>query len=106
MLCAEGSSRPVERTTPNCMETERLILRQWRDEDRDAFAAPVVMAFFPRVLSREESDDTVDRLRGGIADRGYGFWAVKLRERGFLIGFAGLHEVRGDYHLTRAHEVG
>ncbi|MDQ3897146.1 MAG: GNAT family N-acetyltransferase [Actinomycetota bacterium] len=92
------------------METERLVLRQWRDEDRGPFAAlnadPEVMAFFPRPLSAEESNATLDRLRAGIADRSYGFWAVELRDRGCLIGFAGLHEVRGDYHFTPAHEVG
>ncbi len=92
------------------METERLVLRQWRDEDRGSFAAlnadPEVMAFFPRLLSSEESDAALDRPRAGIADRRYGFWAVELRDRACLIGFAGLHEVRGDYHFTPAHEVG
>ncbi len=92
------------------METERLVLRQWRDEDREPFAAlsadPEVMGFFPRPLSREESDATLERLRAGISDRGYGFWALELRDRGSLIGFAGVHEVRGDYHFTPAHEVG
>ena len=92
------------------METERLLLRQWRDEDRGPFAAlnadPDVMAFFPRLLSPEESDATLDRLRAGIADRGSGFWAVELRDRGPLVGFAGLHEVRDDYHFTPAHEIG
>ncbi|MDQ3980510.1 MAG: GNAT family N-acetyltransferase, partial [Actinomycetota bacterium] len=92
------------------METERLVLRQWRDEDRARFAAmnadPEVMAFFPRLHSSEESDALLDRLRAGITDRGYGFWAVELRDSGCLIGFAGLSEVRGDYHFTPAHEVG
>ena len=42
------------------MATERLILRQWRDSDREAFARmnadPRVMEFMPSVLSKEESD--------------------------------------------------
>ncbi len=93
------------------VETERLLLRPWRAaDDLPPFAAlnadPAVMAFFPRLLSAEESNATLDRLRAGIADRSYGFWAVELRDRECLIGFAGLHEVRGDYHFTPGHEVG
>lgn len=92
------------------MKTERLLLRQWRDEDRGPFAAlnadPEVMAFFPRLLRPEQSETTLGRLRAGIADRGYGFWAVELRACGRLIGLAGLREVRDDYHFTPAHEVG
>ncbi|MCG7978991.1 MAG: GNAT family N-acetyltransferase, partial [Candidatus Thiodiazotropha endolucinida] len=42
------------------LETDRLILRQWRDEDYMPFARinadPRVMEFFPQPLSRIESD--------------------------------------------------
>jgi RimJ/RimL family protein N-acetyltransferase len=64
--------------------TERLILRQWRDEDREPFAAlnpdSVVMEFFARPLTRAESDASLDRLRTGIQRDGYGFWAVEVKD--------------------------
>ena len=48
------------------LRTERLLLRGWRAEDREPFAAlnadPVVMEHFPAPLSRVESDAFVDRI--------------------------------------------
>ena len=42
------------------IETPRLILRQWRDTDYLPFAEmsanPEVMRYFPKVLTRAESD--------------------------------------------------
>jgi hypothetical protein len=47
--------------------TERLLLRRWRQTDREPFANlnadPVVMEYFPGVLSQEESDAMVTGLR-------------------------------------------
>jgi len=46
--------------------TERLILRRWRDEDRAPFAEmnadPDVMRYFPRLLTRQESDRMIDAI--------------------------------------------
>jgi RimJ/RimL family protein N-acetyltransferase len=46
--------------TPIEFETQRLRLRQWRAADREPFAAlnasPLVMAYFPAPLNRDESD--------------------------------------------------
>lgn len=75
--------------------TERLLLRQWRAEDKAPFAElnadPVVMAFFPDTLSREESDALADRCQSLIAKQGWGPWAVELSASGAFIGFVGLH---------------
>lgn len=74
------------------IETERLVLRQWRDEDRAPFAAlnadPDVMEFFPATLDRAQSDAMVDRMSAGIEQRGWGLWAVD--RDGELLGFTGL----------------
>jgi RimJ/RimL family protein N-acetyltransferase len=90
------------------LRTDRLLLRQWRDEDLAPFAAlnadPEVMLHFPRPLSRAESDTLVDRQRTLIAERGWGLWAVDAPE-GF-IGFVGLSEPRFEAHFTPAVEVG
>jgi RimJ/RimL family protein N-acetyltransferase len=51
------------------IETERLSLRPWSDEDRDAFALinadSRVMEHFPALMSREESDALIDRIDAG-----------------------------------------
>ena len=54
--------------------TERLVLRQWRDEDLEPFARlnadPEVMRYFPAPLDREQSDAMVTRMRERIGKRG------------------------------------
>ena len=74
--------------------TRRLLLRQWRDADREHFAAmnadPEVMRYFPGVLDSAASDALLDRLRSAIEERGWGLWAVERRDTGDLVGFAGL----------------
>lgn len=58
------------------LETPRLYLRQWQSADYEPFAAlnadPAVMAFFPAVLSRRESDVMADRIRSFISGNGWG----------------------------------
>lgn len=77
------------------LHTERLVLRQWRNEDLPPFAAlnadPEVMAHFPALLRRDESDALAHRIRGLIVQQGWGFWAVERRADGAFLGFVGLH---------------
>jgi RimJ/RimL family protein N-acetyltransferase len=76
------------------IHTERLVLRQWREADKEPFAAlnadPVVMEHFPSTMTREASDAFVDRAGIMIATRGWGLWAVEAD--GDFIGFVGLNE--------------
>ena len=76
-------------------ETERLILRAFRNEDRDPWAAmnadPEVMAHFPAPLTRAEADAVIDRVNGKIAETGVGFWALERKADGCFLGFAGLN---------------
>ncbi|MFG1944751.1 GNAT family N-acetyltransferase [Nonomuraea sp. NPDC048826] len=92
------------------METERLIMRRWRESDREPFAAlnadPQVMEFFPASLTRAESDSLVDRIEQGFDERGYGLWALEVRKTGEFIGFAGLAMQTFEAPFTPAVEVG
>jgi ribosomal-protein-alanine N-acetyltransferase len=78
------------------IRTERLVLRQWREEDKVPFAAlnadPVVMEHFPSTMTREQSDAFADFNIATIAERGWGLWAVEAD--GVFIGFVGLNEPR------------
>ena len=77
------------------LETPRLTLRNWEDRDRDLFhrinSDEAVMRFFPFRRSRAEADAFLDILRTGIAERGYGFAAIEVKENRACAGFAGLH---------------
>ena len=91
-------------------ETSRLRLRQWREEDREPFAAlngdPLAMEHFPNTLTREESDAMIDRARAAIALRGYGNWAVERKSDGAFLGFVGLWPVRDEMPFAPAVEIG
>lgn len=77
------------------IRTERLILRNWEERDRALFhrinSDDRVMEFFPLRRTRLQSDALMDRLRTGVAQRGYGFSALEIAATGECIGFAGLH---------------
>jgi RimJ/RimL family protein N-acetyltransferase len=92
------------------LATERLVLRQWRDKDREPFAQmnadPVVMEFFTAPLSRRESDAAVDRYKLEFDECGFCPWAVEERSGGAFIGFVGLHAVPTTLAFSPAVEVG
>jgi RimJ/RimL family protein N-acetyltransferase len=102
-------------TPPAELRTERLLLRQWRAEDREPWASlnadPEVMRHFPSTLSRAEADDAADRCETGLAARGWGLWAVEVlpgddREAVPFVGFTGLNVPGWDAHFTPCVEVG
>lgn len=95
------------------LETERLYLRQWVEDDFARFAKmsadPRVMKYFPKLLSVEQSNQIAAKCQQLIADRGWGFWAVGLKkshEAGRFIGFVGLHEPQADLPFAPCIEVG
>jgi RimJ/RimL family protein N-acetyltransferase len=79
------------------IRTERLVLRQWRDDDLDAWAAlnadPEVREFFPETLTRAQSEASMNYFRDSLALRGWGWWAIEAPDEGGLIGMAGLDPV-------------
>jgi RimJ/RimL family protein N-acetyltransferase len=92
------------------LETDRLVLRRWRAEDREPFAQmngdPEVMEFFPAPLSRAESDTLADRIEAHFAEHGFGGWAAELRGEGTFIGFIGLAVPQFAAHFTPCVEIG
>jgi RimJ/RimL family protein N-acetyltransferase len=92
------------------LATERLILRRWRDDDREPFAAlnadPVVMEHFVAPLSREQSDDFVDRIEAHFDEHGWGLWAVEVAATGAFTGYVGLWRASFPAPFTPAVEVG
>jgi len=103
-----GDDLPVDEAPE--LRTERLLLRRWRDEDREPFAAlnadPLVMEHFPSVLTRAESDALVDRIEGRFEESGFGLWAVEVPAVAPFIGFIGLAPIPDDLPFAPAMEVG
>ena len=76
------------------IETPRLLLRSWRDEDLDAYARmcadPEVMRYLPSTLTSEQSEQQIAKFVRHWEERGFGLWAVEIRETGAFAGFVGL----------------
>jgi RimJ/RimL family protein N-acetyltransferase len=92
------------------LETDRLILRQWENDDLPDFAAlnadPEVMKYFPNLLSREASDAMAEKCRSLISERGWGFWATISKESSKFIGFVGLNEPKDTLPFAPCVEIG
>ena len=92
------------------LRTERLLLRQWRDEDREPWAAlnadPEVMRHFPSTHTREESDHWFDFNRERLASQGWGLWAAEVPGVAPFIGFIGLNPPGFEADFTPCVEVG
>jgi RimJ/RimL family protein N-acetyltransferase len=92
------------------VDTARLRLRQWRESDREPFAAlnadPAVMEFFLSPLSRESSDASIDAWQSQLDSRGWSNWALELKASGELLGFTGLSIPRRVLPFSPCVEVG
>jgi RimJ/RimL family protein N-acetyltransferase len=79
---------------PGGIRTERLLLRRWREADRDLFAAlnadPIVMEHMQGIQSRERSDAFIDRIEAQWDAHGWGLWAVEVAGVAPFIGYVGL----------------
>ena len=71
--------------------TERLILRDWREGDRDEFArhlnTPTVMRWLGGVQDEASYTAAFDRLERYRRDYGHTLWIVERKADGELLGF-------------------
>ena len=92
------------------IETERLRMREWRDDDlaplARIFSDTRVREYFPSTLDEEQSAEWLERNRQHFADHGYGMWAIESRQEAALIGYLGLVQVNFVSHFTPAVEIG
>ena len=76
--------------------TERLWLRQWRDDDWPTFAAlnadPEVMRYFASTMDEQESNAFASRQAALLKLQGWGLWAVEVLQTGEFVGFVGLNQ--------------
>lgn len=76
------------------IETERLILRTWKDGDEQALyfinQDLKVLEFLRGPLTIEQIKDFIARMNQQFEKLGYTLWAVEEKSSGHLIGFIGL----------------
>jgi RimJ/RimL family protein N-acetyltransferase len=78
------------------LETPRLVLRRWRSDDLDWFAAvnaqPEVMRYIHdgRTLDRAATAERLALYQQHWEENGFGLYAVQVKETGEPAGFTGL----------------
>ncbi|QIN81207.1 GNAT family N-acetyltransferase [Rubrobacter tropicus] len=101
------------------IETDRLLLRGWREEDIEPYARicadPEVMRFIGsgKTLTREQSGAQISRFVRHWEEHGFGLWAAEEKSSGSLLGFVGLahledwtasgHDTEVGWRLDRAY---
>jgi RimJ/RimL family protein N-acetyltransferase len=86
------------------LSTDRLLLRPWRESDLAPWAEmnadPEVREHLGEIMTREQSEASVRQFQEEFAARGYGWWAVEVRDSGRFIGFAGLDDTDEEMPFT------
>jgi RimJ/RimL family protein N-acetyltransferase len=76
------------------LETARLVLRPWSDDDRAPLARilgdPHVRRFYPNVATPDSVDAQIDFAIARTTSGGFHFQAAELRSGGKLVGLIGL----------------
>jgi len=92
------------------LQTDRLNLRDWRQDDHAPFAAmnadARVMEFFPETSRRQEFDDLAGRVKKSLTQNGFGLFAVEVRDTKEFIGFTGFSRPGFEAFFTPAIEIG
>jgi RimJ/RimL family protein N-acetyltransferase len=92
------------------IETERLLLRPWRDSDLESWNAmgadPRVTRFLraPSVPGAPIANPEI--LVARLAEHGYGWWALEVKGKVPFAGVIVLQDVPFEAHFTPAMEVG
>jgi len=91
------------------LETENLLLRQWREEDLEPYAkltsSKEVMQYFPKTLTVEQSNMAARKFQKLLEKNSWGFWAVEEKASGQFIGYAGLHAPKTQFPFSPCIEI-
>jgi len=95
------------------IETERLYLRQYEDDDFTSlyaiFSDPETMSYYPAPFSIQKTRDWIKRNQERYVTDGFGLWAICLKGTNEVIGDCGLVkqiidnrvEVEIGYHIHK-----
>jgi RimJ/RimL family protein N-acetyltransferase len=79
------------------IETERLRLRMWQDNDADPYLRinqdPRVIEYLRGLMKAEQVQDFMRLANRHQQQLGYALWAAERKDTGALIGFIGLNKV-------------
>jgi RimJ/RimL family protein N-acetyltransferase len=92
------------------LETERLMLRTWNDNDVQPMLAinqdPKVMEYFPGLQDLEMTKNFIDKVNAHFENHGYSLYTTVRKDTNEFIGFIGLLIADFKAHFTPATEIG
>ena len=92
------------------IETKRLLLRKWKEEDLASFylinSSEAVCQFLPKILTRDESDSMARRINDEMEKNGFGLYGVEEKSSAKFIGYIGLSVPNFKAHFTPCVEIG
>ena len=92
------------------IETKRLILRTWDNDDINDYYLlnqdPKVVEFLLKMSSIEQAKEFIENMNHQFHIYGYTVFAVEEKESGELIGFTGLNSPKWSTSFTPCVEIG
>ena len=92
------------------LETDRLILRTWHDDDLQPMLAInqdlKVMEYFPSLQDVDMTKNFIDKVNTHFENHGYSLYATVRKDTNEFIGFIGLLMAEFESHFTPATEIG
>ncbi len=92
------------------IETNRLILRPWNDDDLsiaiEMGAEPEIMHFFPSLQTEEMVREMIKRFQKSYQEFGYCFFAAIDKDSSEVVGMIGMQYIPFETHYTPAVEIG
>lgn len=92
------------------LETERLILRKWKEADLEPFCKitsdPEVRRYYPGVLTADETKALVTKVEAHFNKESFGLFALELKSTGEFIGYTGLMKPTIQAHFMPCVEIG
>src|SRR3990167_11433849 len=94
----------------NVIETPRLILRTWREEDAEPYYCinqdPKVIKFLFGPLTKQEVQDFIAFVNQQFDQIGYTLWAAEEKSSGKFMGFIGIYPLKWEAPFGPAIEIG
>ena len=91
-------------------KSKRLGFRNWTKEDLNSFAEmnedADVMEYFPKKLTKQETEEFIYRLLKHYNKHGYNYFATEILNSGEFIGFIGLAYQNYKTEFTPATDIG
>lgn len=92
------------------IETARLRLRQWTDDDVEPWAEmnadPRVMEFFPAAVPHERSREVARLMREDLDLNGYGWFVMERKDAPGFAGVLAVDDIRHEMPFRPLREIG